>query len=88
MKKACCMGVEMSAPLRGLIVDNSLEDAGLELAELWHGGYEPDDGRVDTPEAKNVALETGECGIVISDLVMSHMSIRGSANHLVKGGYR
>ncbi len=60
----------MSIPLRVLLVEDSLADAELTLAELRRGGYQPLHERVDTPVAMQAALDKQTWDIILSDYVM------------------
>ncbi len=50
-------GVEMSKPLRALIVEDSEDDALLLVHELQRGGYTPIFERVETAAAMTAALK-------------------------------
>ena len=60
----------MKIPLRVLIVEDSEDDRELILLELRRGNYAPDYLCVDTPEAMQSALESGEWDIILSDYSM------------------
>ena len=60
----------MSAELRVLIVEDSVQDAELLLRELKKGGYAPLHERVETPSEMRAALERQPWDAVISDFVM------------------
>ena len=49
--------VEMSKPLRALIVEDSEDDVLLLVHELQRGGYAPIFERVETAEAMTAALK-------------------------------
>ncbi len=65
---------EMATPLRVLIVEDSEDDAFLMLRELRKGGYEPLAERIETAEAMEQALATGQWDMVISDYVLPRFS--------------
>jgi len=73
----------MSIPLRVLIVEDSEDDAILLIRELKRGGYEVTFERVETLEDMNLALETQDWDIVLSDYSMPHFSM-SAALTLVK----
>ncbi len=60
----------MPRMLRVLMVEDSADDAKLVLRELRRDGYEPQDERVDTPDALRRALDGQPWDIVISDYAM------------------
>jgi EAL domain-containing protein (putative c-di-GMP-specific phosphodiesterase class I)/PleD family two-component response regulator len=57
----------MAAPLRVLIVEDSLDDAQLLLAELKRGGYDVTHERVTNEAGVRSALQTGTWDLIISD---------------------
>jgi diguanylate cyclase (GGDEF)-like protein len=61
-------------PLRLLLVEDSDSDAGLLLAYLKQGGYEPAFTRVASEEQLNQALDQGEWDMVIADYAMPGLS--------------
>jgi two-component system NtrC family sensor kinase len=64
----------MREPLRVLMVEDSEDDALLIARELSRAGYEIDFARVDTLEAMNTALVTGEWDLITSDSSMPEFS--------------
>lgn len=60
----------MKIRLRVLIVEDSEDDRELLLLELRRSNYEPDYVCVDTPEAMQSALESGDWDIILSDYSM------------------
>jgi PAS domain S-box-containing protein len=62
--------VDVNAPLRLLIVEDSEDDARLVVRELKRAGYEPIYERVDTAAAMRAALDGGSWDIVVSDFRM------------------
>lgn len=64
----------LTKPIKCLIVDDSENDALLELQELQKGGYEPTYQRVETREEINSALEQKTFDVVISNFVMSNIT--------------
>src|SRR5215207_7365317 len=68
-------GALARVPLRVLIVEDSVDDCLLLLRELRHGGYEPIQERVDTPEEMRRALaERGPWDVVLFDWQMPRFS--------------
>jgi len=59
-----------NAPLRGLIVEDSENDASLLEIELERAGYEPLCQRVETQEVMIAALERQPWDVVIADYVL------------------
>ena len=57
----------MATPLRVLIVEDSLEDAELLLAELRRGGYDVSYERVTSEPEVRRALQAGSWDLIISD---------------------
>lgn len=68
------MSVDVTTPLRVLLVEDSPDDAELVLAELRRGGYEPRYARVQTPEGLRTALADGPWDVVIADYHMPAFS--------------
>lgn len=64
----------MGAPLRLLIVEDSEDDALLEVRQLQEAGYEPDYLRVDSADGMKKALEEDSWQIVIADYSMPRFS--------------
>ncbi len=64
----------MGNPLRLLIVEDSEDDALLEVRQLQDAGFEPDYRRVDSSETMRRAMEEGRWDIVIADYSMPHFS--------------
>ena len=64
----------MGRPLRVLVIEDSVADAELVLAELRRGGYDPAWRRVDTPEAMQAALEEQHWDIALADYSMPRFS--------------
>ncbi|TAK06411.1 MAG: PAS domain S-box protein, partial [Candidatus Manganitrophaceae bacterium] len=60
----------MRRPLQVLIVEDSIEDSELLIAELRRGGYEPTYERVETAEAMNAALDRQIWEIAFADYSM------------------
>lgn len=60
----------MKAPLRVLIVEDSLDDTALLVRELERGGYDPVFERVDTASDMIVALDKHPWDIVLADYRM------------------
>jgi two-component system cell cycle sensor histidine kinase/response regulator CckA len=60
----------VSRPLRVLIVEDSLEDAGALVLRLRGAGFDPACERVDTPEAMGAALHRQSWDIVLCDCAM------------------
>jgi two-component system, sensor histidine kinase and response regulator len=60
----------VSQPRRILIVEDSVDDAELEVRALRRGGCEVVYQRVDTPEAMRAALEGSTWDLVLADLAM------------------
>ena len=78
----------MSIPVRALIVGDSEDDALLILQALRKGGFQPVNGRVDTPEAMKTALDDRVWDIVISDYSMSSFSGMAALQVLKQAGLR
>lgn len=57
----------MATPLRVLIVEDSLDDMHLLLAELKRGGYDVTHQRVTNETGVRLALESGSWDLIISD---------------------
>jgi PAS domain S-box-containing protein len=64
----------MSTPLRVLIVEDSEDDALLNLRALKSGGYEPTHQRVETAEEMTAALHSQTWDLVLSDYSLPHFS--------------
>ncbi|HTS11128.1 MAG TPA: response regulator [Candidatus Limnocylindrales bacterium] len=64
----------MAIRLRTLIVEDSEDDAALIVRELGRGGFDVQPLRVDSADALNAALDSGEWDIVISDYSMPGFS--------------
>ena len=64
----------MPAPLRVLIVEDSVEDTLLIAAELQRGGLDPVYDRVETAAALQAALEGHEWDLIICDCSMPHFA--------------
>lgn len=64
----------VSTPLRVLIVDDSEDDALLNVLALRRQGFEIDYTRVDTPEAMRERLRTHGWDLVLSDYSMPQFS--------------
>ncbi|MDQ3861491.1 MAG: PAS domain S-box protein [Actinomycetota bacterium] len=79
-------GVQMSVPLRILIVEDSENDALLLLRELRRGGYKPDNERVDTAADMEAALEKRDWDLVISDHSMPSFSSSAALEILQRKG--
>jgi DNA-binding NtrC family response regulator len=67
-------GSALTKPIKCLIVDNSENDALLELQELQKGGYEPTYQRVETREEMNSALEQKTFDVAISNFDLPKFS--------------
>ena len=61
----------LTKQIKCLIVDDSENDALLEVQELQKGGYEPTYQRVETREEMNSALEQKTWDVVISNFFMA-----------------
>jgi PAS domain S-box-containing protein len=66
--------MEVSKPLRVLIIEDSEDDALLLVRELEKSEYEVSSTRVDTAKEMRKELEKGKWDIVISDYKMPHFS--------------
>ncbi len=64
----------MSSELRALFVDDSPDDAELNLLALRKHGYAVESVRVDTPDTATAALRDGTWDIVLCDYSMPHFS--------------
>lgn len=64
----------MGIPVRVLFVEDSEDDAELELIELRGGGFEPQHLRVETATELRTALEHGPWDVVVSDFNMPAFS--------------
>lgn len=64
----------MKIPLRVLMVEDSEDDRELILLELRRGNYAPEYVCVETPEAMQRALESGDWQIILSDYSMPKFS--------------
>ena len=64
----------MNQSRRILIVEDSPDDAELEVRPLRRGGCDLTYQRVDTPEAMRAALESGHWDLVIADYSMPHFN--------------
>jgi len=78
--------VEMSKPLRALIVEDSEDDALLLVNELQRGDYAPIYERVETAEAMTAALKKQVWDIILSDYSMPHFSAPDSLRLLQQSG--
>src|SRR5712664_3481944 len=63
----------MGVPLRVLMIEDSEDDAALQLRTLGHGGYEVDFERVASAEGLGQALDK-KWDMIISDYCMPHFS--------------
>jgi signal transduction histidine kinase len=66
--------LNVSKPLRTLIVEDSEQDATLLIRELRRGGYDLSFERVETPDAMHAALDRRSWDIVLSDYSMPRFS--------------
>lgn len=66
----------MSVPLRVLIVEDSEEDALLDVEELRRSGFDPLWQRVDTAEEMEAALERGGWELILCDHSMPQFNAR------------
>ena len=73
-------GPAVRRPLRLLIVEDSIDDAELLLAELRLAGYAPESQRVDTPEAMTAALAESVWDVIAAD----HSMPRFDAKHALR----
>jgi len=64
----------MGNSLRVLIVEDSHDDALLEIRELERGGYKPSFERVETAEAFNAAIECKGWDLVLADYALPRFS--------------
>jgi CheY-like chemotaxis protein len=64
----------MGKPLRLLLIEDSEDDALLLVRELKRGGYDVAHRRVDTAQAMNAALDSGNWDLVMSDHSMPGFS--------------
>ena len=76
----------MGIAIRVLIVEDSEDDAALEVRELQRSGYEPIWERVDTPEAMSAALSRQAWDLIISDYSMPHFSAPDALALVLKQG--
>ena len=64
----------MAEPLRVLMVEDSVNDALLAVAELRRGGLDPVFERVETAASMGAALDVQEWDLVICDYSMPHFT--------------
>jgi PAS domain S-box/diguanylate cyclase (GGDEF) domain len=76
----------MKAPLRVLVVDDSMDDVELMLRELRRGGYEPLFERVETAAAMKMMLDAQEWDVVLADHSMPFFSSFGALTQLQLSG--
>jgi signal transduction histidine kinase/DNA-binding response OmpR family regulator len=76
----------MAEPLRILLFEDSEDDAQLLLHELQRGGYQPYCHRVDTPEAAQEALRSGDWSLIVSDYSMPRFSAPEALEILRRSG--
>jgi len=62
--------MDMTNPLRVLIVEDSVDDTFFIVRELQRGGYNVDFERVETPTAMEAALGSPDWDLIISDFSM------------------
>ncbi len=76
----------MKKSIRVLVVEDSEDDAILEVNELRNGGYDPTYERVETPEAMREALRNKKWNCIISDYSMPQFSGLDALHELQKSG--
>ncbi|HET7039892.1 MAG TPA: response regulator [Gemmatimonadales bacterium] len=64
----------MATPLRALIIEDQEDDTRLLVRELARSGFDVTHRRVDTAEALDRALDTGEWDVVFADFTMPGFS--------------
>lgn len=78
--------LDMSRPLRVLILEDSPDDAELLTIALQQGGYHPIYQRVDRAEAMTKALETQQWDIVLADYSMPQFNVFSALRLLCEHG--
>lgn len=72
--------------LKLLIVEDSVDDAELLLAELRRGGFSPEARRVETPEEMRAALQDANWDMIVADYSMPRFSATAALRLLRRSG--